>query len=241
MASSEKIEKEKKRLREMYREQKSLSGGVRFCFGIDEAGRGPLCGPVCAACCLLQDDTEILYLNDSKKLSQKKRELIYDEIINKALAYGICMSDAIRIDEINILNATREAMRGAFEACYNDYRVRKSKIDAKGDMDVLRGGFDDIPGLDDSIVMVDGNKTVPGIFLFQKAIIKGDAKCPSISSASILAKVTRDRLMLLEDKKHPEYGFAANKGYGTKAHIEALKKYGPIEGFHRKNFIKNLI
>lgn len=236
-----KLKKEKDRVNLMYQHQLEISGNVRFCFGIDEAGRGPLCGPVCAACCLLPYESQILYLNDSKKLSEKKRDVLYDDICKNALAYGIFLIDVPRIDEINILNATLEAMKGAFDRCYYGFLDRTSKSSPKGDMEKLRASFDDIPGLSDSLVLIDGVNKVPGIFLRQKTLVKGDAICPSISAASILAKVTRDRLMLQADIKYPGYGFAKNKGYGTLAHIEALRKYGPIPGFHRKNFIKKLI
>lgn len=235
------IKKEQERIKLMSETQYDLSEHVRFCFGIDEAGRGALCGPVCAACCLFERETEILYLDDSKKLSAKKREILFENIREKALAYGIFFVDAARIDAINVLNATLEAMKGAFGDCLLRYKSKYLEKITATDIESLKKSFDDIPGLDDSFVLVDGNTIVPGIFFRQKPVIKGDTKCPSICAASILAKVSRDHLMLKADTKYPEYGFAKNKGYGTKEHIDALKKYGPIQDFHRKNFIKNFI
>ena len=179
--------------------------------GIDEAGRGPLAGPVVAGAVILPRDCEILYLNDSKKLSAKKREELYDEIIDKAIAVGVGMSSPARIDEINILQATYEAMRFAIQ-------------NLKTAPDIL---------LNDAV-------TIPGVTIRQVPIIKGDAKSVSIAAASIIAKVTRDRLMVKYDEIMPEYGFAGNKGYGSAAHIEALKKYGPTP-IHRNTFIKNFI
>ncbi len=179
--------------------------------GIDEAGRGPLAGPVAAAAVILPHDCEILYLNDSKKLSEKKREELYDEIIEKAVAYGIGIVGPARIDEINILQATYEAMRKAVAA------------------------LDPQPS-----VLLNDAVTIPGLKYRQVPIIKGDAKSLSIAAASVLAKVTRDRLMREYDKVMPEYGFAGHKGYGSQAHIEALKKYGPSP-IHRKTFIGNFV
>ncbi len=179
--------------------------------GIDEAGRGPLAGPVVAGAVILPKNCEILYLNDSKKLSAKKREELYDEIMDKAIAVGVGMASPARIDEINILQATYEAMRFAIE-------------DLKISPDIL---------LNDAV-------KIPGVTIRQVPIIKGDAKSVSIAAASIIAKVTRDRLMIEYDKLMPEYGFLGNKGYGSAAHIAALKKYGPTP-IHRTTFIKNFI
>lgn len=179
--------------------------------GIDEVGRGPLAGPVVAGAVILPKDCEILYINDSKQLSEKKREELYDVIMEKAIATGIGMAGPGRIDEINILQATYEAMREAI----NNLSVKP---------DIL---------LNDAV-------TIPGVNIRQVPIIKGDAKSISIGAASIIAKVTRDRLMVEYDKMMPEYDFASNKGYGSKAHIEALKKYGPSP-IHRASFIGNFI
>lgn len=179
--------------------------------GIDEAGRGPLAGPVVAGAVILPRDSRILYLNDSKKLTEKRRELLYDEIMEKAVAVGIGVVSRERIDEINILQATYEAMREAVK-----------KLDPCPD------------------VLLNDAVTIPGILKMQVPIIKGDAKSVSIAAASIVAKVTRDRMMAEMDKKYPGYSFASNKGYGSAAHIAALKKLGPCE-IHRRTFIKNFV
>ncbi|MBQ8932781.1 MAG: ribonuclease HII [Lachnospiraceae bacterium] len=237
-AKAAKLEAEKKRLEDMYGYEAGLAGSARFVFGIDEAGRGPLCGPVVAACCILPADPGILYLNDSKKLSEKKRELICEEIREKAVAYGIGQASASRIDEINILNATMEAMKDAFDACMEMMRQKNLK-QAEENGDFSMDAMDGVPAGDDSMVLVDGNRTVPGIPLTQRAVVGGDAKCPSISAASILAKVTRDHLLIEYDRLHPEYGFAKHKGYGTKEHVDAILKYGALD-IHRKSFLTNV-
>ncbi len=182
-----------------------------FICGIDEVGRGPLAGPVVAGAVILPKDCHILYINDSKKLSAAKREELYDVIIDEALAYGIGMASPARIDEINILQATYEAMREAI------------------------GHLDPQPD-----ILLNDAVTIPKVDIKQVPIIKGDAKSISIGAASIIAKVTRDRLMVEYDKVMPEYGFASNKGYGSAEHIEALKKYGPSP-IHRASFIKNFV
>ncbi len=179
--------------------------------GIDEVGRGPLAGPVVACAVILPKNCEILYLNDSKKLSPKKRETLCEEILGKAVSVGIGMASPERIDEINILQATYEAMREAI------------------------GKLSPQPTL-----LLNDAVTIPEVDIYQVPIIKGDAKSVSISAASIVAKVTRDRLMVEYDDVLPEYGFASNKGYGTSEHIEALRKYGPSP-IHRKSFIENLL
>ena len=179
--------------------------------GIDEVGRGPLAGPVVAGAVILPQDCSILYLNDSKQLSAKKRDELYDVIMDNAIAVGIGMASPKRIDEINILQATYEAMREAI-----------SKLSV-------------VPQ-----ILLNDAVTIPQVTIPQVPIIKGDAKSVSIAAASIVAKVTRDRMMVEYDKVMPEYGFASNKGYGAAAHIEALKKYGPSP-IHRTSFIKNLV
>ena len=179
--------------------------------GIDEVGRGPLAGPVVAGAVILPRDCKILYLNDSKQLSAKKRDELYDVIMENAVAVGIGMASPQRIDEINILQATYEAMREAV-----------SKLEP-------------VPQ-----ILLNDAVTIPDVIIPQVPIIKGDAKSISIAAASIVAKVTRDRMMVEYDKVMPEYGFASNKGYGAAAHIEALKKYGPSP-IHRATFIKNFI
>ncbi|MBO4376530.1 MAG: ribonuclease HII [Lachnospiraceae bacterium] len=181
--------------------------------GIDEVGRGPLAGPVVAGAVILPKDCNILYINDSKQLSEKKREELYDEIMSKAIATGIGMATPQRIDEINILQATYEAMRQAI-----------SKLSVKPA--VL---------LNDAVTIPDVDKSI-----WQVPIIKGDAKSASIAAASIIAKVTRDRMMVEYDEVFPEYGFASNKGYGAQAHIDALKKIGPCP-IHRRSFIGNFV
>lgn len=205
--TGEKLEKELARLEAM-KEYEYTYAACSYICGIDEAGRGPLAGPVVAAAAVLPKDCRILYLNDSKKLSEKKREALYDEIIQKAVAYGIGIIGPGRIDEINILQATYEAMRQAIE-----------KLGVTPD------------------ILLNDAVTIPGISIMQVPIIKGDAKSVSIAAASILAKVTRDRMMGEYDILYPEYGFAKHKGYGTAAHMEALRQHGlcPI---HRRTFLK---
>ena len=187
---------------------------INFIVGVDEAGRGPLCGPVVAACCILPKEYKNEHINDSKKLSEKKREIAYKEIIENALDYGIGIVDAKRIDEINIYEATKEAMHIA---------ISKLKI-----------SYDLI--LTDAMKLQ--NEKVEVI-----PLIKGDAKCECIAAASIIAKVTRDHILEEYDKKYPQYGFKSHKGYGTKKHIEAIKQYGIIKDFHRESYepIKSLI
>ncbi len=179
--------------------------------GIDEVGRGPFAGPVVACAVILPANSQILYLNDSKKLSEKKREELYDVIMKEAVAVGVGMRDAGRIDEINILQATYEAMRDAI-----------NHLDIKPD------------------VLLNDAVTIPGVDIKQVPIIKGDAKSVSIAAASIVAKVTRDRMMVEYDKQYPGFDFASNKGYGTQKHIEALQQQGPTP-IHRRSFIGNFI
>ena len=186
-------------------------GDYTYICGIDEVGRGPLAGPVVAGAVILPKNCDILYINDSKKLSEKKREELYDIIMEKAVATGIAYASVDRIDEINILQATFEAMRDAI-----------SKLGVSPD------------------ILLNDAVTIPKVTIPQVPIIKGDAKSISIGAASIIAKVTRDRLMVDYDKVFPEYGFASNKGYGSSQHIEAIKKYGPCP-IHRKTFIGNFI
>lgn len=189
-----------------------LGRGLPFSIcGIDEAGRGPLAGPVAAAAVILPPDRDISFLNDSKKLSPKKRDELFDVICAEAVAYSVTLIDAQRIDEINILQATYEAMRQAV-----------SGLQTRPD------------------VLVNDAVTIPGIDLPQAAVVKGDAKCISVAAASILAKVTRDRLMEEYDALYPGYGFAKHKGYGTAAHIEAIRTLGPCP-IHRRSFITHFI
>ena len=217
--SGEKLEKERERLRAMLEfEERAAREGYRLVFGIDEAGRGPLCGPVCAACVVLEPGQEILYLNDSKKLSEAKREMLFEEITGKAVSYGIGLVSAERIDTVNILNATFEAMKDAYESCLSKIADREAE----------------------RLVLVDGNRKVPGIEDRQECIVKGDARSQSIAAASILAKVTRDRILIGYDEKYPRYGFAKHKGYGTKEHIEALRRLVPSK-IHRMSFLKGIL
>lgn len=193
-------------------EKEYLSKGCKYIAGIDEAGRGPLAGPVCVASVIMPLDEENIIegINDSKKLSEKKRDLLYDKIMEKAIAYHIELVDEETIDKINILNATKVGMM----VCINELSVKPD------------------------IVLIDAVKIDSDIETV--SIIKGDQLSYSIACASILAKVTRDRLMLEIDKEYPEYGFAKHKGYGTKVHIEALKKYGKCPR-HRNSFIGHFV
>lgn len=204
------LAKERERLEGMRIYENQYASCAAIC-GIDEVGRGPLAGPVVAGAVILPKDVEILYLNDSKKLSEKKREALYDEIMEKAVAVGIGMAGPARIDEINILQATYEAMRMAIE-----------KLSVRPDL------------------LLNDAVTIPSVEIQQVPIIKGDAKSVSIAAASIVAKVTRDRMMKEYDAVFPGYDFASNKGYGTKAHIEALKSLGPCV-IHRRSFIGNFV
>ena len=211
-----KIDQELKRLDDMKEYEKKYSSKI-VC-GIDEAGRGPLAGPVVAACVVLDKENDILYLNDSKKLSEKRRDLLYDEIVEKALAYGIGIIDNNIIDKINILEATHLAMK---EALDNADKMCLEKFNNHIE-----------------VALVDALK-IKNVSLMQEPIIKGDAKSVNIAAASIIAKVTRDRLMLEYDALYPEYDFKKNKAYGTKFHMDVLKKIGPTP-IHRKTFIKFL-
>lgn len=206
----EKLAKEIVRCEELKKYEKEYDEYGYIC-GIDEVGRGPLAGPVVAAAVILPKDCDILYINDSKKLSEKKREELYDIIMEKAVAVGVGYRSHERIDEINILQATYEAMREAID-----------KLAVKPD------------------ILLNDAVTIPMVDIKQVPIIKGDAKSISIGAASIIAKVTRDRLMVQYDEVFPGYGFASNKGYGSAAHIAALKEKGPCQ-IHRRTFIKNFV
>ena len=208
--SEEKLALERQRLEGM-REFENKYSDLGAVAGIDEAGRGPLAGPVVAAAVILPKDIFLPFLNDSKKVTEKRRDVLFDQIKQEAIAYGIGFASNALIDEINILQATYEAMREAI-----------SKLNKTPD-----------------ILLVDAVH-IPGISIKQVGIVKGDAKSVNIAAASILAKVTRDRLMLEYDKIYPEYGFASNKGYGTAKHIEALKAYGACD-IHRRSFIGNFV
>lgn len=202
------FEKELLRLEAM-REFENKFPDCEFICGVDEVGRGPLAGPVVAGAVILPKDAVIPFLNDSKKLSAKKREELFPEIKKKAISAQIGVVPPERIDEINILNATYEAMREAI-----------GKLKVKPD------------------ILLNDAVTIPGVGIRQVGIIKGDAKSVSIAAASVYAKVLRDRMMDEYAKQYPQYGFEGNKGYGSAQHIEAIKKYGPCP-IHRRTFIKN--
>ncbi len=207
---AEKLQKERERLEGMRTFERQYASYGAVC-GIDEVGRGPLAGPVVAGAVILPADCEILYLNDSKKLTEKRRELLYDEIMEKAVATGIGVIGPERIDEINILQATYEAMRLAI-----------GKLSVRPE------------------VLLNDAVTIPQVGIYQVPIIKGDAKSLSIAAASVIAKVTRDRMMVEYESIYPGYSFASNKGYGSAQHIAALKELGPTP-IHRRSFIKNFM
>ena len=204
------LNREIKRIEKMKTYEREYEA-IGYVCGIDEVGRGPLAGPVVAGAVILKRDCNILYLNDSKQLTAKKREELYDIIMEEAVSVGLGFNSPQRIDEINILNATYEAMREAI-----------SNLSVKPK------------------VLLNDAVTIPGVKIKQVPIIKGDAKSISIAAASIVAKVTRDRLMVEYDKIYPEYNFKSNKGYGSAEHIAALKKYGKTP-IHRDSFISNFI
>ena len=206
----EALSEERKRLDRMRMYEHEYAGFGAVC-GVDEAGRGPLAGPVVAGAVILPEDCEILYLNDSKKLTPARREMLYDEIMEKAISVGVGIVGPVRIDEINILQADYEAM-----------------CEALGQLTVMPATL-----LNDAV-------TIPQVKIRQIPIIKGDAKSLSIAAASVIAKVTRDRIMDEYDDVYPEYGFAVHKGYGTANHIAAIKKYGPTP-IHRKTFIRKFV
>ena len=207
-------EKEIERLNELKKIENDIyknDKNVKYICGIDEAGRGPLAGPVVVASVIMQKDSMIEWVNDSKKVSEKRREELYEIIIKEAIAYGIGIVDENTIDEINILNATKKGLTDSLK----DLKVRPD------------------------LIIVDALKGIDTLQIPYMSIIKGDAKEYSIAAASILAKVTRDRMMREYDEIYPQYGFSGHKGYGTAKHIAAIKEYGPCI-LHRKTFIKNI-
>ena len=208
--TGERLEKELARLEAMKEFEREYDSCSLIC-GVDEAGRGPLAGPVAAGAVILPKDCTILYLNDSKKLSEKRREELFWEIREKAVSYSVGIVGPERIDEINILQATYEAMRQAVS------------------------GLGVVPDL-----LLNDAVTIPELAIPQVPIIKGDAKSVSIAAASILAKVTRDHLMEEYDRQFPQYGFAKHKGYGTAAHVAAIREFGPCP-IHRRSFLKNIL
>ena len=206
-------EKELERLTKLKQiEQDFHNKGVKYIAGIDEAGRGPLAGPVVVASCIMPADSMIEGVNDSKKVSEKKRELLYDKIIEEAISYSVAIVSEKEIDEINILNATKKGLTTAI----SDLKVKPD------------------------LILVDALDKIDTLGIPYKSIIKGDAIAYSISAASIIAKVTRDRIMRQMDEIYPEYGFSKHKGYGTAAHISAIKEYGLCD-IHRRSFTKNFV
>lgn len=210
MTKEERLEKQKQRLAEMKtREAELHDDGYRYIAGVDEVGRGPLAGPVVAAAVILPEDFDVPGIDDSKKLSEKRREELYDVIVEKAVAFGIGMADHQVIDDINILQATKEAMRQAID-----------KLEQKPDY-----------------IIFDAMK-IDDVDIPQESVIKGDAKVLAVAAASIVAKVTRDRMMVEYSAEFPGYAFEKNKGYGTKAHYEGLRRQGMCR-IHRRTFLKN--
>ena len=206
-------EKELERLTKLKKiEEQIYNTGVETICGIDEAGRGPLAGPVVVAAVIMPKDSMLEGVNDSKKVSEKKRETLYEEIINEAIAYGVGIIDQKEIDELNILNATKKGLTTAIK----ELKVKPQRI------------------------LVDALNNIDTLGIPYTSIVKGDAKSYSIAAASIIAKVTRDRIMREWDELYPQYGFEKHKGYGTKMHIDAIKEYG-LCPLHRLSFVKNII
>lgn len=216
-------EKELERLKEIKKIENELyQKGIQSIAGIDEAGRGPLAGPVVVACVIMPKDSMIEGVNDSKKISEKKREKLYEQIIEEAVAYGVGIISQEEIDRINILNATKEGLTLAIKEMENDLKDKNRNIEKP------------------DIVLVDALTKIDTDHIPYKSIIKGDAKSYSIAAASIIAKVTRDRIMRQWDEVYPVYGFAKHKGYGTANHINAIKEYG-LCPLHRHSFVKNIV
>ena len=216
-------EKELERLTELKKiEEDFYSKGVTSIAGIDEAGRGPLAGPVVVACVVMPRDSMIEGVNDSKKVSEKKREKLYEQITKEALGFGVGIISQEEIDRINILNATKEGLTSAIKEMEKDLQEKQR-------------GFEK-----PEIILVDALTRIDTDHIPYKSIIKGDAKSYSIAAASIVAKVTRDRIMRAWDEVYPMYGFERHKGYGTAAHIAAIKEYG-LFPLHRRSFVKNIV
>ena len=216
-------EKEFERLKEIKKiEEELYEKGITSIAGIDEAGRGPLAGPVVVGCVIMPRDSMIEGVNDSKKVSEKKREKLYDLIIDESIAYGVGIISQEEIDRINILNATKEGLKMAIKEMEKNLQERHREFEKP------------------EIILVDALTKIDTDHIPYKSIIKGDSKSYSIAAASIVAKVTRDRIMRQWDEVYPMYGFAKHKGYGTAAHIAAIKEYG-LCPLHRRSFVKNII
>ncbi|MDO4518056.1 MAG: ribonuclease HII [Bacillota bacterium] len=227
MTKAERLEKQRLRLEEMKIPERELrQEGYSFIAGVDEVGRGPLAGPVVTAAVVLPEDFSVLGVDDSKKLSEKRRDELYDEILDNCLAYGIGMCDHKVIDEINILQATKKAMREAIDNCNV---MLETKNQAKDHSEEATIDF----------VIIDAVE-LPDLEVPQMAVTKGDAKVLAIAAASIVAKVTRDRMMVEFAKDYPYYAFEKNKGYGTAAHYDGIREHG-ICDIHRKTFLKNIL
>ena len=216
-------EKELERLKELKKIENELyMKGITSIAGIDEAGRGPLAGPVVVACAIMPKDSMIEGVNDSKKVSEKKREILYEEITREAIAYGVGIVSQEEIDRVNILNATKEGLRMAIDEMEKCLKERKANFEKP------------------EIILVDALTKIDTDHIPYKSIIKGDSKSYSIASASIIAKVTRDRIMRQWAEVYPMYGFDKHKGYGTEAHVNAIKQYG-LCPLHRRSFVKNIV
>ena len=216
-------EKEYERLKEIKKiEEELYSKNISSIAGIDEAGRGPLAGPVVVASVIMPRDSMIEGVNDSKKVSEKKRERLYEEIINEAVAYGVGIISQEEIDRINILNATKEGLTTAIKEMERDLREKQREFEKP------------------EIILVDALTKIDTDHIPYRSIIKGDAKSYSIAAASIIAKVTRDRIMRQWAEVYPMYGFEKHKGYGTAAHIAAIREYG-LCPLHRRSFVKNIV
>ena len=216
-------EKELERLKEIKKiEEELYLKGTTSIAGIDEAGRGPLAGPVVVACVVMPRDSMIEGVNDSKKVSEKKREKLYEEIIKEAIGYGVGIISQEEIDRINILNATKEGLTTAIKELERDLKEKNRNFDKP------------------EIILVDALTKIDTDHIPYKSIIKGDAKSYSIAAASIIAKVTRDRIMRQWAEVYPMYGFEKHKGYGTAMHISAIKEYG-LCPLHRRSFVKNIV
>lgn len=216
-------EKELQRLEEIKKIEKELyRNGIKSICGIDEAGRGPLAGPVVVASVIMPEDSMIEGVNDSKKVSEKKRELLYEQITQEAIAFGVGIIDQREIDKVNILNATKEGLTASIKELEKDLKEKNKEFDKP------------------EIILVDALTKIDTDGISYRSIIKGDSKSYSIAAASIIAKVTRDRIMRQWDEVYPMYGFEKHKGYGTAAHIAAIKEYG-LCPLHRKSFTKKFV